>query len=185
VQGKGYSSPQHGSLNSDSHPGDEAGVTNQSSCQVTMPQLERLIMHSIQAQTEAVTKILTAQSELFMEMMKADRERQARMESKMDCLLERLNHCASYESESTASKSAGNREQDARLNQLLERLEQALPPPVPSTAAARHLEISKQQKPRKKTGYSSRQPKQITTNSESPDVERSTNNRVDEGHMPQ
>jgi hypothetical protein len=77
-----------------------------------------------------------------MEMMKADRERQARMESKMDCLLERLNHCVSYESESTANKSTGNREQDARLNQLLERLERALPPPVPSTAAASHLEIS-------------------------------------------
>jgi hypothetical protein len=105
VQENGYSSPQHGSLYSDSHPGDEAGVTNQSSCHVTMPQLERLIIHAVQAQTEAVSKILTAQSELFMEMMKADRERQARMESKMDCLLERLNHCVSYESESTASKS--------------------------------------------------------------------------------
>jgi len=141
VQESGYSSPQHGSLYSDSHPSDEAGVMNQSSGQHTMPQLEWLIIHAIQVQSEAVTKVLTAQSELFMEMMKADRERQARMESKMDCLLEQLNHCVSYEPESTAYKSNGNREQDARLNQLLERLEWALPPPLLSTAAASHLEI--------------------------------------------
>jgi hypothetical protein len=64
------------------------------------------------------------------------------MESKMDCLLEWLNHCVSYESESVANKSTGNREQDARLNQLLERLEWAQPPPVLSTAVVRHLEIS-------------------------------------------
>lgn len=142
MQENGYSSPQHGSLYSDSHPGDEAGVMDQSSCQDTMAQLERLIIHAIQAQSEAVTKVLTAQSELFMKMMKADRERQARMESKMDCLLERLNRCVTYESESTANKSTGNREQDAQLNQLLERLECALPQPVLSTVAARHLEIS-------------------------------------------
>jgi hypothetical protein len=50
---------------------------NQSSCQDTMPQLERLITHAIQAQSEAITKVLTAQSELFMDMMKGDRGKQA------------------------------------------------------------------------------------------------------------
>jgi hypothetical protein len=102
-----------------------------------MPQLEWLIIHAIQAQSEAVTKVLNAQSELFMEMVRADRERQARMESKMDCLLERLNQYVSYVSESIAIT-----EKDTQLNQLLERLGWAIPRPVRSTAASSHLEIS-------------------------------------------
>lgn len=142
MQENGHSSPQCGSLHSDSHPRDEARVMNHSSRQDTTPQLERLVMHAIHAQSEAVTKVLNAQSELFMHMVKADRERQARMESKLDCLLERLNQCISYLSESTASKSTVNREQDARLNQLLDRLEWSIPAPVLSTAASRQLEIS-------------------------------------------
>lgn len=139
MQENGHSSPQHGFLHSDSHPSEEARIMNQSSHRDTMLQLERLVMHAIHAQSEAVTKVLSAQSELFMHMVQVDRERQARMESKLDCLLERLDHCVS---ESTVSKSAANREQDTRLNRLLDRLEWAIPPPVLTTAASRQLEIS-------------------------------------------
>jgi hypothetical protein len=151
-----------------------------------MPQLERLVMHAIHAQSEAVTKVLNAQSELFMHMVKADRERQAKMESKLDCLLERLNQCVSYVSESTASKSTVNREQDARLNRLLDRLEWSISPPVLSTAASRQLEITNRNQETKLDILLDKLDRLLPIlNPEM--LKRSTNNtvptRVDKGHM--
>jgi len=138
VQENGHPS-QQGSLQSDSHPQGDVRITNQSSRRGTVLRLERLVMRAIRAQSDAVTKVLTAQSEFFMRMVEADRERQARMETKLDCLLERLDQSLSPALASTAGNKSidKDRDQDARLNRLLDRLDWAIPPP-----ASRPLEIS-------------------------------------------
>jgi hypothetical protein len=99
-------------------------------------------MRAIRAQSDAVTKVLNAQSELFTRMVEADRERQARMETKLDHLLERLDQ-SSMSAPTAANKSIEkNREQDARLNRLLDRLDWAIAPSVLPTAVSRQLQIS-------------------------------------------
>jgi hypothetical protein len=104
-------------------------------------------MRAIHAQTEAVTKVLSAQSELFTQMVEADRERQARMEIKLDRLLERLNQDLSPAPVSMiANKSIDkNREQDARLNQLLDRLDWPVPPHILPTATSREFQNRNQE----------------------------------------
>jgi hypothetical protein len=101
-------------------------------------------MRAIHAQSDAVTKILNAQSELFTQMVEADRERQARIETKLDRLLERLDQSLSSVSAPTAANKSieKNREQDARMNRLLDRLDWAIAPSVLPTAVSRQLEIS-------------------------------------------
>lgn len=144
MQENGHSPVQRDSLHSDSQSKNDARIIDRSSRRSTMLRLERLVMHAIRAQTEAVTKVLSAQSELFTQMVEADRERQARMEIKLDRLLERLDQSLSSVSASMAvNKSIDkNREQDARLNRLLDRLDWAIPPHVLPTAASRQFEIS-------------------------------------------
>ncbi|PNF21806.1 hypothetical protein B7P43_G08451 [Cryptotermes secundus] len=144
MQENGHSPVQRDSLHSDSQSNNDARIIDWSSRQSTMLRLERLVMRAIHAQTEAVTKVLSAQSELFTQMVEADRKRQARMEIKLDRLLERLDQSLSSVSASMAvNKSIDkNREQDAQLNRLLDRLDWAIPHVLP-TAASIQFEISK------------------------------------------
>ncbi|KDR11244.1 uncharacterized protein LOC110837226 isoform X2 [Zootermopsis nevadensis] len=144
VQDNGHPSLQRSSLHSGSHSRNGARLTNQYSRRSTMLRLERLVMRAIRAQSDAVTKILNVQSELFTRMVEADRERQARIETKLDRLIERLDQSLSSVSAPTAANKSVeiNREQDAQMNQLLNRLDWAITPSVRPTAVSRQLEIS-------------------------------------------
>jgi hypothetical protein len=144
MQENGHLPVQQNSLHSHSQSKNDTRITDQSSHRSSILRLERLVMRAIRAQTEAVTKVLSAQSELFTQMVEADRQRQARMEIKLDRLLERLDQslfsaAASMVANKTIDK---NREQDARLNRLLDRLDWAIPPHILPTSTSREIQIS-------------------------------------------
>jgi hypothetical protein len=144
MQENGHSTVQRDSPHSDSQSKNDTMVKDRSSRRSTMLRLEWLVMRAIRAQTEAVTKVLSAQSELFTQMVEADRERQARMEIKLDRLLEQLNQGPSSASASMMANKLidKNREQDARLNRLLDRLDWAIPSRILPPATSREFQIS-------------------------------------------
>ncbi|XP_063238678.1 uncharacterized protein LOC134540112 isoform X2 [Bacillus rossius redtenbacheri] len=82
--------------------------------------LERTVLRLLEAQSTAVSSVLAAQNDFLLKVLEADRERHARLESKLDRILERLERVPG-----TA--------QETRLARLLDRLEWLLPAALPRT----------------------------------------------------
>ncbi|PSN48150.1 hypothetical protein C0J52_08718 [Blattella germanica] len=104
-------------LVSDSHIDNNVKLNTPQKCNSSQ-RLERLVLRTIRAQTNSVTKILNAQNEMFMKLMDADRAWQTRVESKLEVLLNRIDKIMPDKELS---------QQDIRFNSLMEKLDWALP----------------------------------------------------------
>ncbi|XP_067002585.2 uncharacterized protein [Anabrus simplex] len=107
--------------------------------------LEQLLVRAIESQTEAVTRILTYQHNLAKQLLEADRERQMRLEYKLDSIIERLDHFMPPVSLSRTSKDYKSEEKNNKLNCLLNKLDQVLPFIPSSVSAPKQREFEKVQ----------------------------------------
>nr|CAD7406276.1 unnamed protein product [Timema cristinae] len=104
---------------------------NSSSTHTPSAVVHRLVPSVETTQKESVTRILMAQSEFFHKMLETDRERQTRIEVKLDQILDKIDRLVSipnvnHEKRVTPGTSS-DEDQESRMMRLLNRLEWALP----------------------------------------------------------